>query len=337
VKYGASSGKFPRGGRAGAQEGTSPVRGRRVGTGGVIVGPNRTEPEGEDGRALRREVDTSDPPQVGGSGKRRRKERPAGAPAAGRRRGRAFDAGACGTCTVAAELAADKARLAVWLAHELRTPLNCVLGYTELLCDQLEAPGNSPLLADALRVRDLALHQLALLDDVLDLARLEHGGLRLRTRPVEAVRVLVGVAEAALPLVRRGGNRILLTAAGEAWVLADETRLRQVVLNLVGNAAKFTRDGLVTLGATRFNGSVSLHVSDTGCGMTPGEAERLFRPFQQANASVAAAHGGTGLGLAISKELCERMGGSISLRSAAGEGTTFTVTLPAAPGPPTAG
>ncbi len=220
--------------------------------------------------------------------------------------------------------------MAVWLAHELRTPLNCVLGYAELLCDQLEAPEGSPLLADALRVRDLALHQLALLEDVLDLARLEHGGLRLRIEPVDAIEVLKGVAEAALPLVLRGGNRILLLDDGEAWTLADETRLRQVLLNLVGNAAKFTRDGLVTLGAFAANGSVRLHVSDTGGGMTPEEAARVFRPFQQANAAVAETHGGTGLGLAISKELCERMGGSISLRTAVGEGTTFTVTLPAA-------
>jgi signal transduction histidine kinase len=223
--------------------------------------------------------------------------------------------------------------MAVWLAHELRTPLNCVLGYAELLCDQLEAPEASPLLADALRVRDLALHQLALLEDVLDLARLEHGGLRLSVGPVEAIGVLRGVAEAALPLARRGGNRILLLAEGEAWTLADETRLRQVLLNLVGNAAKFTRDGLVTLGATRVNGSVCLHVSDTGSGMTAEEAERVFQPFQQANAAVAATHGGTGLGLAISKELCERMGGSVRVTTSPGEGTTFTVTLPAVAGP----
>jgi signal transduction histidine kinase len=221
--------------------------------------------------------------------------------------------------------------MAVWLAHELRTPLNCVLGYAELLCDQLEAPEASPLLADALRVRDLALHQLALLEDVLDLARLEHGGLRLRIEPVEAIGVLKGVAEAALPLVRRGGNRVLLLAEGEAWTLADETRLRQVVLNLVGNAAKFTRDGLVTLGASAVNGSICLHVSDTGGGMSPDEASQLFKPFQQANATVAATHGGSGLGLAISKELCERMGGAISVKTAVGEGTTFTVTLPAVP------
>jgi len=220
--------------------------------------------------------------------------------------------------------------MAVWLAHELRTPLNCVLGYAELLCDQLEAPEVSPLLADALRVRDLALHQLALLEDVLDLARLEHGGVRLRIEPVEAIGVLKGVAEAALPLVRSGGNRILLLAEGEAWTLADETRLRQVLLNLVGNAAKFTRDGLVTLRASAVNGSVLLHVSDTGGGMTQDEASRLFLPFRQANAAVAATHGGTGLGLAISKELCERMGGAIALESSVGEGTTFTVTLPAA-------
>ena len=239
-------------------------------------------------------------------------------------------AGACGTCDVARELASEKARLAAWLAHELRTPLNCVLGYAELLCEQLGAPGSTSLLADAERVRDLALHQLALLDDVLDLARLEHGGVLFRTGPVDGTRVLGDVAAAALPLIQRGGNRLYLGVDAEGWVLADETRLRQVLLNLVGNAAKFTRNGLVALGATVGDGSVSLHVRDTGCGMNPADMERIFRPFQQANAAVAKAHGGSGLGLAISKELCERMGGSITLQSAVGEGTTFTVTLPAA-------
>ena len=133
-------------------------------------------------------------------------------------------------------------------------------------------------------MRDLALHQLALLDDVLDLARLEHGSVPLRTEPVDAIRVLGVVAEAAFPLVQRGGNRLCLAVEGEEWVLADETRLRQVLLNLVGNATKFTHDGLVALGATARNGSVSLHVRDTGCGMTPADVERVFRPFQQANA-----------------------------------------------------
>lgn len=277
--------------------------------------------------AERREADTTDRSRSGE--RRRRAKGPAAPRAAGA--GTVFPATpACDACDVAKGYAAAKARLAVWLAHELRTPLNCVLGYTELLCDQLEAPGHAPLLADALRVRDLALHQIALLDDVLDLARLEHGSVALRIEPVDAIRILEGVAGASLPLVRRGGNRILLAAEGQAWVLADETRLRQVLLNLVGNAAKFTREGLVTLGVSHVNGSVRLHVSDTGAGMTPEETTRVFQPFRQASAAVAATHGGTGLGLAISKELCERMGGSIALRTAEGEGTTFTVTLPAA-------
>lgn len=277
---------------------------------------------------MRREVDSPDSMQDEGRNGQRGEETPASTSV----QGPGPAAGACETCRMPRELAAEKVRLAVWLAHELRTPLNCVLGYAELLCDQLEAPENAPILSDALRVRELALHQLALLDGVLDLARLEHGSVALRREPVEAIRLLGSVAESALPLVKRRGSRILLAAEGEAWVLADETRLRQVLLNLVGNATKFTVDGLITLGATAVNGSFSLHVGDTGCGMTPEEAERLFRPFHQASAAVAAKHGGSGLGLAISKELCERMGGTISVRTAPGEGTTFTVTLPAAPG-----
>ena len=230
-------------------------------------------------------------------------------------------------------MAADKARLAAWLAHELRTPLNCVLGYAELLCDGLAGPARSSLLTDAERVRDLALHQLALLDDVLDLTRLEHGNVPFRTEPVDAVRILGEVAAAALPLVERGGNRLYLSVEANGRALADATRLRQILLNLVGNASKFTRGGLVALGASSSDGFVSFHVRDTGCGMTPAEADQAFRPYQQANASIAASHGGTGLGLAISRELCEGMGGSLSVESTLGEGTTFTVTLPVAAGP----
>ena len=237
----------------------------------------------------------------------------------------------CGSCVLAQELAAEKARLVAWLAHELRTPLNCVLGYAEILCEGLAATAHSPHLADAERIRELAVHQLALLDDALDLARLEHGSFPLRIEPVDAVRVLGEVAAAALPLVQKGGNRLHLAVEAEGRVLADPTRLRQVLLNLVSNAARFTREGLIALGATARDGFVSLHVRDTGCGMTPVEAERAFRPFQQANPAVFGARGGTGLGLAISKELCERMAGSISLETIPGEGTTITVTLPAAP------
>jgi signal transduction histidine kinase len=304
----------------------------------VIVVAVRNESQAKTAGAAQREVEMPDQPLDGESREQGPRGSHAPSPAPGRDLEGAPAARACGSCEVAKEVAADKARLAVWLAHELRTPLNCVLGYAELLCDQLAGSGRSSLVTDAERVRDLALHQLSLLDDVLDLAKLEHGSVPLRTEPVDAIRVLGAVAEAAFPLVRRGGNRLCLAVDGEGWVFADETRLRQVLLNLVGNAAKFTHDGLVALGATARDGSVSLHVRDTGCGMTAAEAERVYRPFHQANAAVSAAHGGSGLGLAISKELCERMGGSISLQSAVGEGTTFTVTLPAAPRPrPAAG
>lgn len=151
-----------------------------------------------------------------------------------------------------------------------------------------------------------------------------------QTEPVDAVRMLGEVAAATLPLVERGGNRLYLSVEANGRVLADATRLRQVLLNLVGNASKFTRAGLIALGASASDEFVALHVRDTGCGMTPSEVERVFRPYQQANGSIRASHGGTGLGLAISRELCERMGGHLSVESTPGEGTTFTVTLPAA-------
>jgi signal transduction histidine kinase len=269
-------------------------------------------------------------PGGGGNGRGGKREQRAARPAA--RRPPREGGGACLSCGVAKEIASEKVHLVSWLAHELRTPLNCVLGYAELLCEGLLASGHLPHLADAERVRELARHQLALLDDALDLARLEHGSFPLRLEPVDAVRILGEVAAAALPLVERGGNRLHLSPVARGWVFADGTRLRQVLLNLVSNASRFTKDGIVALGATEHEGRVSLHVRDTGCGMSPDEAERAFRPFQQANGTVHASRGGTGLGLAISKELCERMAGAVSLVSRPGEGTTVTVTLPAAEG-----
>jgi signal transduction histidine kinase len=294
------------------------MRGRSA-TGDIRRRPERTTPRA----AARREDDM---PRDAGNGPTKQPETPQGE--------RGQGSVACASCDVARELAAEKARLVAWLAHELRTPLNCVLGYAEILCEGLAASGHSPHLADAERVRELAVHQLALLDDALDLARLENGSFPLRIEPVDAVRILGEVAAAALPLVQKGGNRLNLAVESEGRVLADGTRLRQILLNLVSNAARFTRDGLVALGATSRDGFVSLHVRDTGCGMTPAEAERAFRPFQQASAAVFAARGGTGLGLAISKELCERMAGSITLDTVPGEGTSITVTLPAVPAAP---
>lgn len=239
--------------------------------------------------------------------------------------------GPCRRCEAARKEATEAKRLVCWLAHELRTPLNGVLGYAEMLCETLGELDHPALRADAERVTAIARHQLVLLDDLLELSRLEQGCLPLRLEPVDVLRSLGEVADATRPLVERGGNRLVVAAGTGGLVLADRTRLRQVLLNLASNAARFTRGGAVTLEAAVGEGSISIRVRDTGRGMTEEEAARIFTPFQQANAGIVEEFGGSGLGLSISKELCDRMGGTISVSSVPGKGSAFTVTLPAAP------
>ena len=220
------------------------------------------------------------------------------------------------------------------MSHELRTPLNAIIGYADLIAeDRLDDP---ELAADLARIRGAGHHLLALIDDILDISKIEAGRMELRAERVDLAALAASVLETAAPAAHRGGNRVELDldpALGHADL--DPTRLRQVLLNLLGNAAKFTAGGAIGLRARRQPGPAGdrllFEVWDTGIGIAPEQHERVFQEFVQADTSTTRRHGGTGLGLAITRHLCRLMGGEVSLRSQLGAGAAFTVDLPAGP------
>ncbi len=216
------------------------------------------------------------------------------------------------------------------MSHELRTPMNAIIGYSEMLIE--EAPHMEPgeSVDDLEKIRSAGRHLLGLINDILDLSKIEAGRMTLHLETFPLERVLREVVDTVRPLVQKNGNELeLLFTPGLGQMVADETKLRQTLLNLLSNAAKFTERGKITLHASREGEEVAFAVSDTGIGMTPEQMGRLFKEFSQAEDSTAKRYGGTGLGLAISRRFCRMMGGDITVQSKPGCGTTFAVRLPA--------
>lgn len=212
------------------------------------------------------------------------------------------------------------------LSHEIRTPLNAIIGYVELIREQASDVTPTDLSDDLGRVHAAANHLRELISEVLDLGKLEAGKLDLTLTTVDLVELVDDVEDVVRPLVAANGNRWSRDIPDEVWVLADPLRLRQVLLNLVGNAAKFTERGAVHLTVSHDARVVRIEVSDTGMGMDAAQCGRLFEPFQQVHRD-ASAYGGTGLGLTITKQYVELMGGRISVRSELGRGSVFSVEL----------
>ncbi|HEY6224500.1 MAG TPA: response regulator, partial [Gemmatimonadales bacterium] len=224
-----------------------------------------------------------------------------------------------------------KSRFLASTSHELRTPLNAIIGYSEMLQEQAAEDGQEAYAADLGKIHSAGQHLLAVINDILDLSKIEAGKMELYLETV-AVRPLVDeVVTTVRPLIAKHGNRFELLAADDLGTIrADATRVRQVLLNLLSNASKFTADGVIALAVERADGHLLLRVRDTGIGMTEEQLGRLFQAFAQAEASTASKYGGTGLGLAISRRLCQMMGGDIAVASEPGKGSTFTVRLPLA-------
>lgn len=222
------------------------------------------------------------------------------------------------------------------MSHELRTPLAAILGYSDLLARQAQQ-GAAQNVEDIGNISRAGNHLLALINDILDLSKIEAGRMTLTPDLFSANQLLAEVVPTVQPLVEQNGNR-LITRLDEREVLiyADATRVRQVLINLIGNAAKFTSDGAVTLTVRRESAHgqdyVCFDVTDTGIGIRADQLSKLFQPFSQADASTTRKYGGTGLGLALSRRLCELMNGSISVESVEGQGSTFTMWLPALTG-----
>jgi len=219
------------------------------------------------------------------------------------------------------------------MSHELRTPLNAIIGITEMLKEDAQETGDEPLIEPLERIHHAGAHLLALINEILDLAKIESGKFELHPEEIDLRCLLEDVSRTAEPLAAKNGNRLDVTIAPDLGnIHADPVRVRQVVFNLLSNACKFTRNGTVTLRANREAGSggdqVSISVQDTGIGLTEEQCAKLFQEFTQADSSTTRKYGGTGLGLAISRRLCRIMGGDIEVSSTVGKGSTFTVTLP---------
>jgi signal transduction histidine kinase len=231
---------------------------------------------------------------------------------------------------------AAKSAFMATMSHELRTPLNAVIGYAEMLVEDADNQGLAAMRDDLIKIVGASQHLLGLIDDVLDLSRVEAEKLDLRRERFAADEVVREVVDALQPLARTRNN-VLETRLPAAPIFADldRGRLRQVLINLVGNALKFTSRGRVTVHVRGEREDLAHYlvvaVEDTGIGIREADCERIFEPFTQVDSSVRRRYEGTGLGLALCKSLVEMMGGTIAVRSSFGQGSVFTVRLPAAP------
>ena len=226
----------------------------------------------------------------------------------------------------------NKSQFVSSMSHELRTPLNAIIGLTEMMVSNAARFGTDKALEPLKRVNAAGTHLLGLINQVLDLSKIEAGKLELNPQSVNLAPLIDEVIGTAGPLAEQNKNRLIVEAAKSlGTVTVDPMRLRQILLNLLSNACKFTKQGEVKLKAGRVaNGGdwIELAVSDTGIGMTPEQQAKLFTEFTQADSLTARHFGGTGLGLAISRRLARMMGGDVTVASEQGKGSVFTVRLP---------
>ncbi|MEG4914903.1 MULTISPECIES: ATP-binding protein [unclassified Microcoleus] len=254
---------------------------------------------------------------------------------------------------VAAEAAnRSKSAFLANMSHELRTPLNAIINYSEMLQEDAQDSGSEDFLPDLEKIQTAGKHLLDMISDILDISKIEAGHVTLYLENFDVATMIEEVMTTAQPLVEKKGNALALKTKGELGTMyADQPKVRQILLNLLSNAAKFTEKGVITIGVERIkieksrpgkqnknndiqSGSsytsqvVIFRVSDTGIGMTNEQLEQIFKPFTQADASTTRKYGGTGLGLTISQRLCQILGGEISVESEDGKGSTFIVSLP---------
>jgi signal transduction histidine kinase len=215
------------------------------------------------------------------------------------------------------------------MSHELRTPLNSIIGFTGILLQELAGPLNTEQRKQMGIVRDNSSHLLELINDVLDLSKIEAGQLQVSREPVDLEAVTRKVVAAAQPMADRKHLQLEWAASpGLPPITSDRRRIEQILANLVANAVKFTESGSVRVRVAAADRGVRLEVADTGIGIAQGDLERLFEPFVQIDSGLTRKYVGTGLGLSISRRLAQLLGGSISVASVAGGGSTFTVLLP---------
>jgi PAS domain S-box-containing protein len=219
-------------------------------------------------------------------------------------------------------------------SHELRTPLNAIIGYSEMVEEELEELQITSAIPDLQKIQVAGYHLLNLINDILDLSKIEAGKMELYLEDFDPVLIIRNVVTTIHPMIEKNRNTLKVECPNNLGVVtADQVKVKQVLLNLLSNAAKFTEDGYITLSAGQERGSngtdwVVIQVVDTGIGISPEQQERLFLAFTQVDGSTTRKYGGTGLGLAISQRFCQMMGGEITVDSQLGQGSTFTVRLP---------
>jgi signal transduction histidine kinase/CheY-like chemotaxis protein len=220
------------------------------------------------------------------------------------------------------------------MSHELRTPMNAILGYSEMLIEEAEDLEQENFIPDLKKINQAGTHLLALINDVLDLSKIESGKMEAFAEHIDLRSLIDEISATAQPLVDRHGNRLSIECdrqLGSAH--QDLTKIRQTLFNLLSNAAKFTHDGTISLRVDRIERSgadwLTFAVSDTGIGIAEDKLDQVFEEFAQADGSTTRDYGGTGLGLAISRRFCELLGGDLNVRSELGEGSTFTIRIPA--------
>jgi len=216
------------------------------------------------------------------------------------------------------------------MSHELRTPLNAIIGYSELIEEELTDEGIEDYIPDLHKIQTAATHLLSLINDILDLSKIEAGKMDLFLEMIDVPKTIQDVVSTVTPLIQKNGNTLEVDCPADIGMMySDMTKLRQVLFNLLSNASKFTDKGVIRLDVSRKaeNGQdwFLFSVTDSGIGMTQDQLQRLFKDFSQADSSTTRKYGGTGLGLSISKRFAQMMGGDITVTSRPNKGSTFTV------------
>jgi signal transduction histidine kinase/DNA-binding response OmpR family regulator len=228
----------------------------------------------------------------------------------------------------------EKSQFLANMSHELRTPLNAIIGYSELLYDEAGDTGNAELACDLVRIVTSGRHLLSLINNVLDLSKVEAGKMQMYLDDHCLSQIVKGVIDTVGPLIAANGNQLIVECDENIGsIYADAAKLKQALINILGNAAKFTRDGDIALRVDRVPDGMTeriiFRITDTGIGVSEEKQKMLFKAFTQADESTTREYGGTGLGLAISRSLCRLMGGDITLHSQKGLGSEFTIQIPA--------
>jgi signal transduction histidine kinase len=215
------------------------------------------------------------------------------------------------------------------VSHELRTPLNAIIGFNQCLLMEMDGAINESQRGSLEKIEKSSFHLLSLINDILDLAKIEAQKMEIETEPHNLVDIISSCVEDIQPLVNQKHLSLQLSiSASFILVEVDSLRIRQVLLNLLSNAVKFTEKGSIHISVLNQPQQVEIRITDTGIGLSPEELAKIFHPFSQADSSITRKYGGTGLGLVLSKKIVTLHGGTIRVESQKGKGSTFIVTLP---------